>query len=110
MHDAAQIVLATRARPSFATTTTKKLRARSRRMAPLVERHPSRSRPANKIRMAKRRQTRNLPFRIKPDAAARFDLFSLPRLRGRGGRGRARLSAFHRGACGSEPTPPLSFG
>jgi len=22
---------------------------------------------------------------------------------------RARLSAFHRGACGSEPTPPLSF-
>ena len=30
--------------------------------------------------------------------------------RGRGARpaGRARLSAFHRGACGSEPTPPLS--
>ena len=25
-----------------------------------------------------------------------------------GGEGRARLSAFHRGACGSEPTPPLS--
>ncbi len=27
---------------------------------------------------------------------------------GRGSEGRARLSAFHRGACGSEPTPPLN--
>ena len=36
-------------------------------------------------------------------------LISFPSPRaGREREGRARLSAFHRGACGSEPTPPLS--
>ncbi len=35
-------------------------------------------------------------------------LFPLPRLRGRVGRGHARLSAFHRGSCVSERTPTLS--
>ena len=48
----------------------------------------------------------NLPS-ASADAAARPDLSSLSRVRG-GRVGRARLSAFHRGACGSEPTPPLS--
>jgi hypothetical protein len=36
-------------------------------------------------------------------------LISLPlSAYGEGKEGRARLSAFHRGACSSEPTPPLS--
>src|SRR6476620_6704173 len=48
----------------------------------------------------------NLPS-ASADAAARPDLSSLYCVRG-GREGRARLSAFHRGACGSELTPPLS--
>ena len=56
---------------------------------------------------------RNAGRRVSPTSAPLT--FILPRLRGgqrrgRGARpaGRARLSAFHRGACGSEPTPPFS--
>jgi hypothetical protein len=70
-------------------------------------RRPSRPRPDHKIRKAERRQTRMSNLRTRN--------LHPPRLRGgqrrgRGARpaGRARLSAFHRGACGSEPTPPLS--
>ena len=56
---------------------------------------------------------RNADRRVSPTSAPA--IFILPRLRGRTRRGRgarpagrARLSAFHRGACGSEPTPPLN--
>ena len=42
-------------------------------------------------------------LRMRPRA-----LISLSSARTEGGEGRARLSAFHRGTCGSEPTPPFS--
>jgi hypothetical protein len=42
-----------------------KLRTRSRRMAPAVDRHPSRSRPAHEIRKAERRQTRRSNLRTR---------------------------------------------
>jgi hypothetical protein len=93
-------------RPSFASRRTKNpgpIPSDGRRR--WYRLHLDRAR-LTKIRKAKRRQTRNLPS-ASTDAAAR--LISLPSAAcGEGREGRARLSAFHRGACGSEPTPPLS--
>ena len=58
-------------------------------------------------REAERRQTCVQPPRPCGHGAHPFS-FPLPRLRGRVGRGHARLSAFHRGSCVSERTPTLS--
>jgi hypothetical protein len=94
-------------RPSFAPRTAKNSGPDPVGRPPAVVPAPSRSRPADKKsgrRNADRRV--NLPS-ASADAAARPDLFPLPGVR-EGREGRARLSAFHRGACGSEPTPPLS--
>ena len=94
-------------RPSFAPRTAKNSGPDPVGWPPAVVPAPSRSRPADKKsgrRNADRRV--NLPS-ASADAAARPDLFPLPGVR-EGREGRARLSAFHRGACGSEPTPPLS--
>jgi hypothetical protein len=93
--------------PEFCSTQHEKLRARSpsdgrRRWYRL---HLDRA-GRMKIRKAKRRQTRNLPS-ASTDAGARRILPPSAAC-GRGREGRARLSAFHRGTCGNEPTPPLS--
>ena len=64
---------------------------------------------ATKEREAERRQTRISNLRTHnlhpPPLAGRTE-------EGRGARpaGRARLSAFHRGSCLGDPTPPLSSG
>ena len=67
----------------------------------------------DRARLTKKSGRRNAGRRVCPTSAPATCI--LPRVRGRteegrGARpaGRARLSAFHRGACGSEPTPPLS--
>ena len=95
-----------RAAPEFCSTKTKSSGpdrvGRRRRWY----RHPSRSHPAHRSGRRNADRRVNLPA-ASADAAARPDLSSLSRVRG-GREGRARLSAFHRGACGSEPTPPLS--
>jgi hypothetical protein len=63
---------------------------------------------------AKEKRKRNADRRVQPTSApygrgARPCLFSLSRLRGRVGRGHARLSAFHRGSSLGDRTPLLSF-
>jgi hypothetical protein len=62
----------------------------------------------SKKREAERRQTQSIHW---PHLRMRRDpLATLLRMRGEGREGAARLSAFHRGSCLGEPTPPLSSG
>jgi hypothetical protein len=55
---------------------------------------------------AERRQAHKSNLRISGCGSA--PTLTLPRMRGREWEGAARLPAFHRGACGSDRTPPLS--